>query len=511
MLRVRENSPYARRFPSEIKTWKYAIEKTAEMMGLPHVPVIYEVVTAREMAALASYWGMPSRYSHWSWGMQYDRNLKESLWHKGGILEMVCTTKPMVAYLQEHNSMATQKSVIAHVSAGHAPFLAHNFWTKRIYERYIDEFAAHASRISRYAEKHGVDVVEKFLDVCLSISTLIDINATYLKARPKKLHKWANEEKEHPARLSTKSYMDSFVNRYDWMEEQEKNIEEEKKQKKKVLSHPEKDIMLFLINHAPLEAWQLDIMSIVREEAYYFAPIARTKTIDEGASAYFQSLVMTGSDAVNPYREKIYSDGKVPPPIMDMKECVAYAEEMAAVVLNRGYNPYLVGRTIFLDIEERWNKGRFGEEWDECKDRHERKHWDKKLGLGREKVHEVWRQCNDVSFIDQYLTQESVDKLKLFAWKRDGKEVKIKSRELPDVRRALLYRIMNMGYPTVEAVEVEPTGNLKLYHKHDGVGLDSNRAKEVLKRIAEHVWKKEVYLETRNSKGNKEVWFQKPS
>ena len=29
-------------------------------------------------------------------------------------------------------------------------------------------------------------------------------------------------------------------------------------------------------------------------------------------------------------------------------------------------NPYKMGVELFRDIEERWNKGRFGKEYDEC-------------------------------------------------------------------------------------------------------------------------------------------------
>ena len=33
-----------------------------------------------------------------------------------------------------------------------------------------------------------------------------------------------------------------------------------------------------------------------------------------------------------------------------------------------GFNPYKVGIELFRNIEERWNKGQFGKEWEECDD-----------------------------------------------------------------------------------------------------------------------------------------------
>ena len=46
--------------------------------------------------------------------------------------------------------------------------------------------------------------------------------------------------------------------------------------------HPEKDVLLFLIDRAPLKPWQRDILSIIRDEAYYFAPQGQTKIMNEG-------------------------------------------------------------------------------------------------------------------------------------------------------------------------------------------------------------------------------------
>jgi stage V sporulation protein R len=47
------------------------IEKIAREMGLTFFRVIFEMVDWREMNALASYGGFPTRYPHWRWGMEY--------------------------------------------------------------------------------------------------------------------------------------------------------------------------------------------------------------------------------------------------------------------------------------------------------------------------------------------------------------------------------------------------------------------------------------------------------
>ena len=81
-------------------------------------------------------------------------------------------------------------------------------------------------------------------------------------------------------------------------------------------------------------------------------------------------------------------------------------------------NPYKIGIELFRDIEERWDKGRFGKEWEECDDLDVKRKWNKEIGLGRQKVFEVRRVHNDITFIDTFLTPEFCIRHKLFtfAW-----------------------------------------------------------------------------------------------
>ena len=45
---------------------------------------------------------------------------------------------------------------------------------------------------------------------------------------------------------------------------------------------PERDVLLFLLEHAPLERWERDVLAIVRDEAYYFAPQAPDQDHERG-------------------------------------------------------------------------------------------------------------------------------------------------------------------------------------------------------------------------------------
>src|SRR5258708_13383564 len=67
-------------------------------------------------------------------------------------------------------------------------------------------------------------------------------------------------------------------------------------------------------------------------------------------------------------------------------EIIDYADHHSGTMGTRpgSLNPYKLGIELFRDIEDRWNKGRFGKEWDECDDLRPRRAWAKKLDQGPE-------------------------------------------------------------------------------------------------------------------------------
>src|SRR5207244_1050548 len=102
------------------------------------------------------------------------------------------------------------------------------------------------------------------------------------------------EEILKQTRFKSKGYMDEFINPPKLLK-----AEEEEGKKVKVESarafpeHPEKDVLLFLIEHAPMKPWQRDVLSIIRDEAYYFMPQAQTKVLNEGWASFWHSTIMT--------------------------------------------------------------------------------------------------------------------------------------------------------------------------------------------------------------------------
>lgn len=271
-----------RKLPTELARAAEDIKGHAKAFGLDFWDIIFEVLDYDELNEVAAYGGFPTRYPHWKFGMEYEQLAKGYSYGLQKIYELVINNDPCYAYLMKSNSMVDQKLVMAHV-CGHADFFKNNFWFGQTNRKMMDEMANHGTRIRRYAERFGHENVETFVDCCLSIDNLIDMHSPYVKRRRAKgAEPVEDAEPKVPRRLKSKDYMDRFVNPPEFLEEQRRQIAEEVEKQKSFPEEPERDILLFLIEHAPLERWQRDVLSMIREEAYYFAPQAMTKVMNEG-------------------------------------------------------------------------------------------------------------------------------------------------------------------------------------------------------------------------------------
>jgi len=253
----------------------------AKAFGLDFFTVIFEVLTYEQMNEIASYGGFPNRYPHWRFGMEYEHLSKSYSYGLSKIYEMVINNDPTYAYLLEGNSTVEQKLVMAHVH-GHVDFFKNNFYFSKTNRRMIDEMANHGSRVRRYMERYGVDKVEQFIDVCLSLDNLIDPYSPYIERRAKPRVVSDEPETVEIPKLKSKDYMDSFINPKEFVDRQRQRLEREAQSKKHFPERPERDVLKFLLEHAPLETWERDVLDVVRDEAYYFAPQAMTKIMNEG-------------------------------------------------------------------------------------------------------------------------------------------------------------------------------------------------------------------------------------
>jgi len=460
------------------------IDQYALEYGLDYFPIFFEVLDYKTLYEIAAFGGFPIRYPHWRFGMEFDQLSKGYTYGLSVIYEMVINTNPSYAYLLEGNEMVTQKMVMAHVAA-HVDFFKNNMWFAPTNRKMLDEMANHSSRVQRLINRYGYEQIEDFIDVCLSLDNLIDYHAPYIKRPEARVEPPLTDEEEPPMVEGLKverSYMRNYINPPEFLEQQRQKIEEEQKKARRFPENPQKDVLLFLLTYAPLERWQHTILEIIREESYYFAPQGMTKIINEGWASYWHSRIMT---------EKAMTDS----------ELISFADHHAGVVSTSPgrLNPYKLGLELLRDIEERWNKGKFGKEYDECDDIQLKRRWDQQLGLGRQKLFEVRQLYNDITFIDEFLTPEFVVEQKLFTFRHNphSNYYEIASREFKAIKEKLLFQLTNFGQPYiyVEDGNHRNRGELYLRHRYEGVELKQDYARDTLRNL-HIIWTRPVHLAT---------------
>jgi stage V sporulation protein R len=285
-----------------------------------------------------------------------------------------------------------------------------------------------------------------------------------------------------PQRLPSKTYMDKFINPPEYLEAMRKRAMEERKPDLHFPHEPQRDVLLFLLQHAPLKPWEADILSIVREEAYYFAPQGQTKIMNEGWASYWHSHMMTHH-------------------IMTDAEVIDYADHHSGTMATAPgqLNPYKMGVELFRHIEERWNRGQFGKDWLECDDPRARREWDTGAMLGRQKIFEVRRSHNDITFIDDFLTPEFVRQQGLFAYEYDqrARQFVIDDREFAAVKQKLLFMLSNHGQPRIMVTNGNHAnrGELELTHQWEGLDIQLDWARETMGNL-QRIWRRPVHLVT---------------
>ena len=467
----------------ELAAMQVEIEEYARGHNLDFFPTIFELIDADQLNAIAACGGFPTRYPHWRFGMEYQQLSKGYHYGLQKIYEMVINNDPCYAYLMRCNELIDQKLVMAHVY-GHCDFFKNNQCFAPTNRKMMNEMANHGTRIRRTMDEVGLEEVENFIDACLSIEDLIDIHAPFIKRRegPNRYDFSGSKEGEATAgspRFPAKNYMDRFINPELQTDEA---AEAEDASSPPFPISPERDVLLFLLEHAPLNAWQADVLSIVRDEAYYFSPQAQTKIMNEGWASYWHSTIMirqglTSADVIN--------------------YCDQHSGTMASSPMQ--LNPYKVGIELLRDIEDRWNRGAFGRDFEDCDDYQARKHWNTDAGLGREKIFEVRRIHNDLTFIDEFLTLDFVREHKFFrfGYNESSEVYEIESREFPKIKQQLLQSLTNSGRPIIAVVDgnYKNRGELYLEHRFAGVELQLDKAQDTLINLHQ-LWKRPVHVET---------------
>ncbi len=432
------------------------ITEIAERFGLDFYPMRYEICPSDIIYTFGAY-GMPTRFSHWSFGktfnrmkMQYDLGLSK-------IYELVINSNPCYAFLLDGNSLVQNKLIVAHVLA-HCDFFKNNARFSRSNRNMVESMSAAAERISQYEIEHGTVQVERFLDAVMAIQEHVDpvIHKPYGLDKKHYLESQMRRDKNKDRSSSRPSSPYEDLWDLESFEEDGKGNSQldEIVDPHKFPVNPEKDIVWFIQEFSPhLEDWQRDIMSILREEMLYFWPQIETKIMNEGWASYWHQKIMR----------------ELP---LTSEETIEYAKLNSAVVQpsRHSLNPYYLGLKIFEDIEKRF---------------------------GQEKIFEVRELDSDPSFLRNYLTKELTEELDLYIFEKKGQEWKITDKTWETIRDQLVYSRVNGGFPYLEVSDADYQRNGELYitHSYEGTELDLKYVERTLPYLVQ-LWGKQVHLES---------------
>lgn len=227
----------------------------------------------------------------------------------------------------------------------------------------------------------------------------------------------------------------------------------------KIPLEPEYDLLYFIGQQAQMPDWKRDIIEVCRDMGRYFWPQIQTKTINEGWASFIHY--------------NICHDLKLPDSLH-----IPFLKLHNQVVRPHvgSINPYHLGFHLFQKIKEKHGL-------DECL-------------IARE-------NCNDASFLRQYLTLEECIELNLFTYskKYNGDVVVDNVSDIDDwkdVKKELLRSIGGGSIPMIYVEEINHNQSLLLKHEHEGRDLDIDSIKKVLIH-AKVLWGKEVELVTKIS------------
>jgi len=431
------------------------METLARQQGLDLYPVDFEFAPASFMLEISVY-GLPVRMPHWSFGVRYIHQLIRQHMGHSKVFEVMFPGNPCHAYLVESNSPAENMLVIAHVF-GHVDFAKNNQLFSRFHEmtggNIVQHAAQHAHRIEAARREHGTARVEAVLDAALALEPHIDTEQALHRSR-------------YPTRLAepvAEQSASEFRRRFQELPGGAVSIPASKQPGRvPIPPHPEQDLLWFIAQYGEeLEDWERDIFLAVREESFYFYPVFACQIMNEGWASYWHARLLREADFLSQelYLSAVKAHSDVVSPF-------ATGEQTSLAI-----NPYHLGFSLWEHIIE-------------------------KRGIAA--ARDIRREDDDFGFIRNYLDRDLAEKLGLLVYEaKDDGEIRVATRDLNQIREAILAPRFNYGSPRIAVSELSPDGSLTLAHEHrsDGRGLDLERAQKVVDYVC-RIWRRPVRLQT---------------
>ncbi len=432
------------------------ILQIADNYGLDYFPMRYEVCPADIIYTIAAY-GMPTRFSHWSFGKSFHRMKLQYDFNLNRIYELVINTDPCYAFLLDGNTLIQNKLVSAHV-LGHSDFFKNNYRFRNTSRDMIERMSIAAERIRSYEIEFGIGQVEEFLDAVIAVQEHIDpsISFSQKKSGLTGVNDGKKQELSKAGCYDDLWELDQDISSMSKIVSDATGKEREPRQnhsrKISINEINEKDILLFIMENSKiLEPWQRDIISILRDEMLYFWPQLETKIMNEGWASYWHIKIM----------RELSLPGD---------EAIEFAKLNAEVIQpsKTSINPYYLGLKIFEDIADKY---------------------------GEEAIFDVRELDSDQSFLRNYLTKELVEKLDLYVFAKVGLQWKVVDKNWESIRDTLVQSKTNGGFPViiVKDSDYQMNGELYLEHQYEGMELDIKYLEKTMPYVY-RLWGRTVHL-----------------
>lgn len=438
----------------ELNRFDRLIQDWAKKFGLDCYPQEFDIIDSEKMAELMTSGSLPITFNHWSYGRDFE-TVKTS-WRLNRFnlpMETVYNANPCRGYICATDPFVVMILVIAHVY-GHNDFFKNNFWLLQGRKDILGFMADAARRFKKYENAYGVEEVEKTLTAALSLQWNIE---PFRPERPD--FQQQLEAKILEARATAKK--------------DQKTLDLKKLRadmEKQIPFEHDRDVIGFIKDVSPtLEDWQRDILAVVREQAYYLFPNIRTQTMNEGWAVYWHEKIM---------------DELIAAELISTADRDIYMTTQSRVLADWkiDQNPYWLGREIWKHIVQ--------------------KH-------GLKKAFDVRANYRDIEFVEEFLEDELIRRLKLYIYGRyedriDGKDVyvyEIADKNPERTRERIVASLKKRpDAPVIRVTRSNFNKNGELLLLHDFNENQEELDGEHLARTLEHVyhlWGKPVWLQTR--------------
>ena len=471
-----------------LKTIEKRIKEIVENFGLLTTDIVFEIVPVQRMLEGMAY-EFPINFSHWSFGRDYEKH-RTIYDHTGqGIpYEQVWNFDAPRALLVETNPFALNVTTIAHVY-GHVDYFLGNAYLKRgrIFSDVANETKRAVSRFHEYESKYGKEGVEKTIDAGLSLRWQQNPDLFVEEEFDDEAVREKIITLERERLRSRDSY---FVFNDKESEENIKAIEDKLKYlNKKTPPNPIYDLLGYITHHSSiLKPWQRDVLTVVRNQALALAPNRRTKMLDEGWATYWHVKIM----------RRLFEEG-----LLTAEEHNIFNTFHSRVTQESkmSFNWYRIGLALFENIKERWDRGRFGLEYEDCKDSAKRAYWDVGTNKGSEKIFQVRSSYSDRMAIEEFFTDEFIREMSLYLYEEQisGADIIYRITEnRPEVIRNILkqsFALYGIQPIAIEDANYKERQDFYLKHCYYGLELEPRYRDGTLRNI-HYLWGRNVYLAT---------------